>query len=85
MPNLVYYQLYRSVRQRYGEPTVSARFPYAPYGGPNKENSQGKDFEGFNPGFKLKQIQIKQHKILDFIIKFEFPGFSLLGEKFGVF
>ena len=34
---------------------------------------------------KLKQIQILKKKILDFIIKFEFPDFSLLGEKFGVF
>ena len=38
-----------------------------------------------NPGFKLKQIQIKKIGILDFIIKFEFPDFSLLGEKFGDF
>ena len=38
-----------------------------------------------NPGFKLKQIQILKNKILDFIIKFEFLDFSLLGEKIGVF
>ena len=42
-------------------------------------------FSFANPRFKLKQIQIKKNKILDFIIKFEFPDFSLLGQKFGVF
>ena len=38
-----------------------------------------------NPRFKLKQIQILKNKIWDFIIKFEFPEFSLLGVKIGVF
>ena len=37
-----------------------------------------------NPRFKLQQIQILK-KFLDFTIKFEFPVFSLLGEKIGVF
>ena len=38
-----------------------------------------------NPRFKLKQIQLLKNKFLDVTIKFEFPDFSLLGEKNGGF
>ena len=58
----------------------------------------GIDFMGFTFGkwkplptieyisvFRKQYRKSTSNKILEFIIKFEFPDFSLLGEKFGVF
>ena len=38
-----------------------------------------------NLEYNKKLVKDLKNKILDFIIKFEFPDFSLLGLKFGIF